>query len=599
MSTSERPTKVRYIILALTVCVAVLLYLDRYCLGFVLPYIRDNYRLSEDDAQFLVSAFFYTYAFGQIPCGWLSDRFGTRLMLALYLAIWSTLTGLMGFAQGFVTLVLFRFGCGLFEAGAYPACAGLIRRWIPYQQRGFASGVVSIGGRLGGTIAPLATAYLMVLFMPISTPSLLEERDLLNPGKLAHDLLSENDEKLPESVQQALPHLQKKMSPQTRQVLDDFRAAPQMTSPTMLTDAVNDWLKRADLADGIDLAPFKPKLNKQAAALFASSETPRSQEEITRRNRCLLEVLFPDCIRKLEGDSWQPVLLIYGTIGVLLAAFFWGFYRDTPRQHFLTNEAEAKLVEAYEKSAQAPPTPPFRAVALGMLTSPGLWASGIVQFGTNFVWIFLGNQLPMYLQRVHQVPIELRGWMTFWPFCVSLPMLLVGGWWTDWMTKKYGKRIGRCFPLVSTRFMAAGAMLACYFLDAPWPITIALCVFAMVNDAGLAAIWAYNLDVGGRNVGLILGWGNMIGNLGAAVSAFLLGFVLKRYVDFDGAWTIDEAKEGYGAVFLTCAGVCVFIGIVSLFVDATKPIGQERAENVPPSDAGSIREGEPPYRSKQ
>jgi ACS family glucarate transporter-like MFS transporter len=578
MTTSERPTRVRYIILALTVCVAVLLYLDRYCLGFVLPYIRDNYRLSEDDAQFLVSAFFYTYAFGQIPCGWLSDRFGTRVMLALYLAIWSTLTGLTGFAQGLLTLVLFRFGCGLFEAGAYPACAGLIRRWIPYQQRGLASGVVSIGGRLGGTIAPLATAYLMVLFMPLSTPSLFEPRDLLNPHKLAHDMLSENDKKLPESVQQALPHLQKKMSPQTRQVLNDFRATPsdgaqQMMSPTILADAINDLLKQPDLADDIDLAPIKPKLNKQAVALFAPSAAPRSDEEITRRNRCLLEVLFPDCIRKLEGDSWQPVLLIYGTIGVLLAIFFWGFYRDTPRQHFLTNEAEAELVEAYEKSAEAPTTPAFSAVALGMLTSPGLWASGIVQFGTNFVWIFLGNQLPTYLQRVHEVPIESRGWMTFWPFCVSLPMLLVGGWWTDSMTKKYGKRIGRAFPLASTRFIGAGAMAACYFLDAPWPIIIALCVFAMASDSGIPAIWAYNLDVGGRNVGLILGWGNMIGNLGAAVSAYLLGFVLRRFVDFDAVWTIDEAKAGYGAVFLTCAGVFVFIGIVSLFVDATKPIG--------------------------
>src|ERR1043165_8568236 len=118
MAAADRPTSIRYVILALTVCVAVLLYLDRYCLGFVLNYIKENYRLTEGEARFLVGAFFYTYAFGQIPCGWLSDRFGVRLMLALYLAIWSTLTGLTGFAQGFVMLVMFRFGCGLFEAGA-------------------------------------------------------------------------------------------------------------------------------------------------------------------------------------------------------------------------------------------------------------------------------------------------------------------------------------------------------------------------------------------------------------------------------------------------------------------------------------------------
>src|ERR1019366_10349354 len=97
-------------------------------------------------------AFSLTYAIGQIPGGWLSDRFGPRLTLALYLAIWSALTGLMGFVHGFLLLVLFRLGCGLFEAGAYPACAGLIRRWIPFEKRGLARGIASIGGRLGGTI---------------------------------------------------------------------------------------------------------------------------------------------------------------------------------------------------------------------------------------------------------------------------------------------------------------------------------------------------------------------------------------------------------------------------------------------------------------
>jgi MFS transporter, ACS family, glucarate transporter len=493
-------------------------------------------------------------------------------MLSLYVAIWSTLTGLMGFAQGFLMLVMLRFGCGLFEAGAYPACAGLIRRWIPYQQRGLASGVVSIGGRLGGTIAPLATAYLMVLFLPISTPSLIEERDLLNPRKLAHDLISETDPKLPASARHALPFLQKKMTLSHRRIFADACAESAQATPANLAEAINDLLRRPDLIDGLDVMPIKPKLNRQAVALFASPGSTLSAEEITRRNRYLLEVLFPDCIRKLEGDCWQPVLLSYGVIGVFLAAVFWGFYRDTPRQHFLVNNAEADLVEAHEKTSDTP-TPPLKDVAVGMLTSPGLWASGIVQFGSNFVWIFLGNELPTYLQRVHDVPIETRGWMTFWPFCVSLPMLLIGGWWTDWLTKKHGKRIGRTLPIAYARFAGAAAMLACYFLDDPWAITFALCAFAMVNDSGLPAIWAYNLDVGGRNVGLILGWGNMLGNLGAAVSAYALGFVLKRFVDFDGAWTIDQAKTGYGAIFLTCAGVALVMGFVSLLIDATKPIG--------------------------
>jgi sugar phosphate permease len=47
------------------------------------------------------------------------------------------------------------------QAGAYPTSGGVIRRWIPIHRRGFASGCVSLGGRLGGTVAPYFTAVLI------------------------------------------------------------------------------------------------------------------------------------------------------------------------------------------------------------------------------------------------------------------------------------------------------------------------------------------------------------------------------------------------------------------------------------------------------
>lgn len=594
MIPTEQPTRVRYIILALTVVVAVLLYLDRFCLGFVLPFISEQYGLSDFEINFLVGAFFYTYAFGQIAGGYLSDRYGTRLMLASYLAIWSVLTGMMGYVDGFVMLVLLRFGCGLFEAGAYPACAGLIRRWIPYHNRGFASGIISIGGRLGGTVAPVVTAYLMFLFMPISHPSLLKDGDLMNPPKLARDVLSieSGKNKLSEVVKAAGPQLQLTFSPVALGVFRDVANLPQDVKPSreqilVMNDAINLSLKKHDLFTGVDLAPIKPKLNNQAHTLLADWETSIREAKVTRLNRFILEAMFPDGVRKLLGESWQPVLLIYGSFGVLLAVFFYFFFRDTPREHFLVNEAEAAQIEAHEKKplpatgiaieeaavtdAEAKPMP-AGAMWLSIVTNVGLWASSLVQFGTNFGWIFLGSMLPLYLQRVYAVPEIERGWMASAPFFASLPMMIVGGLWTDWMTLKYGKYWGRCFPLASTRFVAGAAFVACVFLDDPWAITAVFCVFSVFSDMGLPAVWAYNLDVGGRNVGLVLGWGNMWGNLGAAVSPMLLGFVLKRYVDFDSTFTVEEAKAGYNAVFLTCAAVFVFIGFVSFFVDATKRI---------------------------
>ena len=236
----------------------------------------------------------------------------------------------------------------------------------------------------------------------------------------------------------------------------------------------------------------------------------------------------------------------------------------------MTNEAEAVLAEGHEKANEAT-TPHVPAAALwkSILTDRSLWASSIVQFGTNFGWIILGNQLALYLYEVHQIPEgKERGFLASLPFLVSLPMMILGGWWTDWMTKRYGPRIGRCFPIASTRFVTAAAFTACCFLEGVWPILIMLCVMSVVNDMGIPAMWGYNLDVGKRNVGVVLGWGNMWGNLGAFVSPI----VLLQLPDF-----FETRKAGYDAIFLTCAGVFVFIGFVSLFIDASKPIGEEPA----------------------
>jgi len=593
-----QPTRVRYIVLALTVVVAVLLYLDRYCLGYVTPYVRESLKLTSGQTGFMLSAFFLTYAFGQLPGGWLADRFGTRWMLSSYLAVWSVLTALTGFADTFFVLLLLRFGCGLFEAGAYPACAGLIRRWFPYQQRGLASGIVSLGGRIGGAITPAVTGFFIILFMPVSTSSLITdpEKDILDPKGLAHDLLTGHMADDPTLLNRlvletVVGRLHHKMTDDLPRELSVIAETPIGESPSpqqihLLANTINSWLKEPDLFRGINVDDIKPKLTRQALVLLEDPDTPHNLDKTTRLNRNILEVAFPGKIRQVLGDGWPPVLLIYGIVGVVMAVVFFLFHRDTPRQHFLTNGAEADLAEAHEKLKEDDaPQPQY--LWWSILTDRSLWASSIVQFGTNFGWIILGNQLALYLFEVHRIPEGgERSLMASLPFFVALPTLIVGGWWTDWMTKKYGPRVGRLFPIASTRFATAAAFALCYFLDGAWPVVIALCVMSVVHDMGLPAIWGYNLDVGKRNVGVVLGWGNMWGNLGAFVSPIILLPLTDAFA---------TKKAGYDALFLVCCGVFILIGFLSLFIDASKPIGVvPAAPSVEPSTA--IRAGEPPVR---
>lgn len=156
-------TTVRYRIIGATTLAAVIMYLDRNCIAEIvkLDEFKSSLHLDEQQTGAIMSAFFLAYALCQVPAGWLSDRFGARRMLPLYICVWSLCTLLTGLAAGFLVLIVVRAMMGIAQAGCYPTAGSLVKRWIPLARRGTASACVSFGGRLGGAIAPLLTAWLL------------------------------------------------------------------------------------------------------------------------------------------------------------------------------------------------------------------------------------------------------------------------------------------------------------------------------------------------------------------------------------------------------------------------------------------------------
>src|SRR3954454_6385793 len=88
-SPQGRPTRVRHAVVAVTAMVAALLYLDRVCIAFAGSYIREELGLSPVQMGWVLGAFFWAYAFGQVPAGWLGDRFGGRRMMTVSILSWS------------------------------------------------------------------------------------------------------------------------------------------------------------------------------------------------------------------------------------------------------------------------------------------------------------------------------------------------------------------------------------------------------------------------------------------------------------------------------------------------------------------------------
>ena len=161
---TTKPTTVRYKIIGMTMLMAFILYLDRICMGEVVKSVsfHNEMNLSDEQIGSILSSFFFAYAMFQVPAGWASDRFGSRTMLTIYIVLWSLFTLMTGMVSSFAGLLVARLLCGAAEAGAYPTSMAVIRKWIPVEGRGSAAGMVALGGRIGGTLAPFLTIWLIV-----------------------------------------------------------------------------------------------------------------------------------------------------------------------------------------------------------------------------------------------------------------------------------------------------------------------------------------------------------------------------------------------------------------------------------------------------
>jgi MFS family permease len=154
-------TRARYTLLHFTLALAIITYLDRVAISAAAPAIREELGLSLIQMGWVFSVFTFAYAAFEIPSGWLGDVIGPRKVLMRIVLWWSAFTILTGAAWNFVSMVVVRFLFGVGEAGAFPNISKSFSNWFPTAERGNAHGVIFMGTRLGGAIAPPLIVLLM------------------------------------------------------------------------------------------------------------------------------------------------------------------------------------------------------------------------------------------------------------------------------------------------------------------------------------------------------------------------------------------------------------------------------------------------------
>ena len=253
--------------------------------------------------------------------------------------------------------------------------------------------------------------------------------------------------------------------------------------------------------------------------------------------------------------NWRGVFVLYGMCGLVVAIAFWLLVRDHPP----TGEQYPSPVGG--APAIAVPVPrSFGRQLVALVSNRSMWFFGALQFCNNISWAFLVTLLPTYLKDAN-VEIALRGNIQTGVLLAGCVGMIVGGLVTDAARRRFGPRWGRSVPIASMMTLCAGMCAVLSSSPGLWLAVAALALMAFGQDLGIPSVWAYAQDVGGRNVGAALGFGNMLGNFGAALSPLLLGEVRRA-----GGWE---------AAFGLCAACYLIAAVCGLMLDATKTVDAE------------------------
>jgi ACS family hexuronate transporter-like MFS transporter len=162
--------KYRWTICSLLLFATTINYMDRQVISylkefFCSPVSKGGFGWTNTDFAYLTSVFTAVYSGVTIIAGWVIDKIGTKLGLALSLVIWSIFGMLNALAGSLVAMhVIVRSFFGIGEAGNFPASIKTVAEWFPKKERALATGIFNSGSNIGAMIAALFVPWCMLTF---------------------------------------------------------------------------------------------------------------------------------------------------------------------------------------------------------------------------------------------------------------------------------------------------------------------------------------------------------------------------------------------------------------------------------------------------
>jgi len=245
--------------------------------------------------------------------------------------------------------------------------------------------------------------------------------------------------------------------------------------------------------------------------------------------------------------GWREAFYVSAAVGVLVAVLWYWLSTDTPGMHPRVNDAELRFIgsersEANVQTGSALSVPwkkLFGARDMWLLTGAYVALGYIVYF--YFAWFY------MYLVNERGFSMTSGGFYTMAPFLTCAFAGPFGGWLSDRLSTRYGKRIGRC-GLGFCSMTVTGILL---IIGAQVEHSVIAVVLLSLSLGALylsvSSFWAVTIDLTKTYAGTASGFMSMGGNIGGTISPSLTPYIAQHY-DWATALTIMGVLSILGAL---------------------------------------------------
>lgn len=153
-SVNNKRSNYRWFVAFLFFLVYVVAASDRANFGIAMPFIREEFHISNTEAGGLISLFVLFYAIFQLPGAWLLQKFGTRKIIPISMIGTSIVTLSIGLSSSLLQLQLTRGLLGIAEAPLPIGVTSTINQWFPPREKGIATGIFLAAAKFGPVLVP-------------------------------------------------------------------------------------------------------------------------------------------------------------------------------------------------------------------------------------------------------------------------------------------------------------------------------------------------------------------------------------------------------------------------------------------------------------